>query len=324
MAKTKYKLNPDTLTYEVVKPPVRLRIYRALRKLLIAFILASIVNFIFSWFFITPKMYAINRQTNDLQIKYAILNDRIEASTQKLQEIKHRDNSVYRLLFGADTLSVPGAYTPYPDSKYAVFAGDIYAPLIRSTWENIDGMTRLLYLQSLSMDQLQTLSLDKEAMSLAIPAIWPIDKRQLRGNHIGAFGMRNHPVSGRYRMHDGIDLGANRGTPVYATGNGIIEFARNRGDGYGLQVVVDHSFGYKTRYAHLSKILVNVGQQVQRGELIGEVGNTGISTGPHLHYEVMYLGRQVDPINYFRRDMDDAEFERIISLVKETEYETFD
>ena len=149
MAKKKYRFNPETLSYDVVAPPMRLRIYRALRKVLVAFIIASTFNFIFSWFFITPKMYAISREADDLQMRYAILNEKIAASAKKLDEIKHRDNNVYRLLFGVDTLSMPEAYNPFPESKYAELGGSLYSPMIRDTWENLDGMTRMLYMQSL-------------------------------------------------------------------------------------------------------------------------------------------------------------------------------
>ena len=319
MAKKEYKFNPQTLTYEVIAAPFRIRFYRLLRKILIGFILASVFNFVFSFFFYTPKMYRISRENSELILKYDILRDKIKAATRKIEEIKHRDQNVYRSLFAADTLSIPGIYTPYPDEKYASAAEDRFAPLMVDTWKDLDAMTRLLYLESKSLDQLQILSKDKEKMATAIPAIWPIDRRNLRGS-IGALGGRNHPILHRLIMHEGIDLGARTGDPVYATGNGVITDNRV-GRGYGKQILIDHGFGYKTRYAHLSKIDVIPGQQVKRGEKIGEVGSTGRSTGPHLHYEVIYMGRHVDPINYFRRDMSEEDFERIIEEAKATTYE---
>ncbi|MCD7969213.1 MAG: M23 family metallopeptidase [Alistipes sp.] len=321
MAKKKYKFNPETLTYEVIVTPLRLRFYRFLRKLLIAFILASVVNFLFSYFFYTPKMAAINRETGEILVKYAILNDKIEAATNKVNEIKQRDHNVYRLLFAADTLGIDGIYDPYPDTRYSrLLADETYGDLTYGTWAGLDDLARLIYLESLSMDELQDMSLDKEKMSSSIPAIWPIDKRKLKGN-IGAFGGRNHPILGRYMMHTGIDLGADRGTPVYATGDGVVIRDPDRGTGYGLQVLINHGFGYKTRYAHLSKITVEPGQHVKRGEVIGEVGSTGRSNGNHLHYEVIYMNQHVNPINYFRRDMDEAEFQKIIEMAQATTYE---
>lgn len=320
MAKKEYKFNPQTLTYEVIAAPFRIRFYRLLRKILIGFILASIVNFLFSYFFYTPKMYKIREKNSELVMKYDILQDKIGAATKKLEEIKHRDNNVYRSLFAADTLTVEGIYSPYPMDKYRSMRGDHFESLMVETWQSLDAMTRLLYLESRSLDELQILSKDKEKMATAVPAIWPIDKRKLRG-HIGAFGGRNHPILGRYIAHEGIDLGSKTGTPVYATGNAIVDLDNNGARGYGKQILLNHGFGYRTRYAHLSKILVTTGQAVKRGEIIGEVGNTGRSTGPHLHYEVIYMGRHVDPINYFRKDMDEKEFESIIESAKATTYE---
>ena len=299
MAKKRYKFNPQTLTYEVITIPFRIKFYRALRKVLIGFILASIVNVLFSFFFYTPKMYRISRDNNELLIKYNMLNDKLRAATARLQEIRHRDNSVYRSLFGTDSLNMQGIYTPYPDSKYKHLNNDLYTPLMVSTWKELDGMSRLLYLESKSLDELEELSKNKEMMAEAIPAIWPVNKRNLRG-HIGAFGTRRHPVTGRIAGHQGIDLGGRVGDPVYATGNGRVAFNNEGERGYGKQVLINHGFGYKTRYAHLSKILVAPGQYVRRGELIGEVGSTGRSTGPHLHFSVRSNGSYVSPWNYLK------------------------
>ena len=173
MAKKRYKFNPQTLTYEVITIPFRIKFYRALRKVLIGFILASIVNVLFSFFFYTPKMYRISRDNNELLIKYNMLNDKLRAATARLQEIRHRDNSVYRSLFGTDSLNMQGIYTPYPDSKYKHLNNDLYTPLMVSTWKELDGMSRLLYLESKSLDELEELSKNKEMMAEAIPAIWP-------------------------------------------------------------------------------------------------------------------------------------------------------
>lgn len=319
MSKKKYKFNPLTLRYEVVTQPFRLRVYRFLRKVLIAFILASIVNFAFSYFFLTPKMYRIDKDNRALIAKYGILQDKISAANQKVAEIKHRDNNVYRKLFAVDTLEVEGVYDPYPMEKYDYFAEDRYGTLMLDTWQQLDDVTKLLYLQSRSFDELQGLSLNKEKMALSIPAIWPIDRKNLN-NGIGSYGGRMHPILGVYKFHAGIDLGARTGTPVYATGNAKVIETHSR-SGYGRQILIDHGFGYKTRYAHLSKVIVETGQEVKRGEKIGEVGNTGRSKGSHLHYEVIYMGHTVNPINYFRRDMDEADFKRIIESAKATTFE---
>jgi len=320
MTRKSYKFNPETLTYEPIVRPVRIRIYRAVRKILIGFILACVVNFLFSFFFYTPKMSRIIHENREMELKYSILQDRIRASSRRLNEIKHRDNHVYRSLFAADTLDIPGIYTPYPDAKYADMATDSYAPLMIGIWQELDAFTRLLYLESRSLDALQKLAVNKEQVSLSIPAIWPIDKKSMGNRSIGMFGGRIHPILGIYKMHTGVDLGGRTGEPVYATGNGIIASVIQESSGYGNQILIDHDFGYKTRYAHLSKILVTQGQQVVRGELIGLMGTTGLSTSPHLHYEVIYRGTPVDPVNYFH-DLDESTFEGIVQNAKETTFE---
>lgn len=321
MAKKEYKFDPQTLTYELIKAPFRQRTYRLLRRLLIGFILASLVNFLFSWFFFTPKMYFIEQDNREMVMKYEILKARIDASTRKLAEIRHRDQGVYRPLFGQDTLSISGVYNNYPDSKYAALAEDrLYSPLTIGAWKSIDALARMIYLESVSMDELQLLSFNKERMAVSIPAVWPINPGDLRG-HIGAFNPRRyHPILHITRPHRGIDLPGRSGTEIYATANGkVIE--NQRRVGYGNQVVIDHGFGYRTRYAHLKEVYVSVGQDVKRGETIGAMGSTGLSIGSHLHYEVILRGVHVNPTNYLRLDMDTEEFDRIMESAREVDYE---
>ena len=314
----------EALTLRIVEAPFRLRTYRLLRKILIGFILVSIINVFFSYFFYTPKIYRINRENRELIIRYRILQDRIRTAQRSLDEIRTRDNNVYRSLFGADTLSIDGVWQPYSDEKYAAFADDEFAPLMVGTWQQLDALARKLYLESVSMDELQSLTHNKEQLSAAIPAIWPISRKALHGDHIGAFTMRRlHPVLGYVRPHRGIDLGCDRGTPVFATGDATVEIASESGynGGYGRMVLLNHEFGYKTRYAHLSKIHVKPGEKVVRGQLIAETGNTGISQAPHLHYEVILKGVPVNPINYFNRDMTPEEYDHLIQQLRETKYE---
>ena len=313
----------QTLTRDVVTAPFRLRTYRLIRKILIGFILVSIANVLFSYFFYTPKMYRIIRENRDLVIKYRILQDRIRTAQRHVDEIRHRDNYVYRSLFSTDTMSIEGVWQPYPDTKYAALLDDDYAPLMVGTWRQLDALARTLYLESVSFDELQAFSQDKEKMSAAVPAIWPIDRKALHNNHIGAFNPRRfHPILHRIVAHEGIDLGCDRGTPVYATGDAVVEVASSGGNGgYGRMVLLNHEFGYKTRYAHLSKVLVKPGERVTRGQVIAETGNTGRSTGPHLHYEVIHKGTPVNPVNYFNRDMTAAEYDDLMARMRETNFE---
>lgn len=304
--------------------PLRLRFYRLLRKCLLGFIAVSIINIVFSNFFYTPKMYRINRDNRELVIKYRILQDRIRTAQQRTDEIRHRDKQVYRALFSADTIAPEGVWQEYPAEKYAYMADDPFARLMIPAWKQIDAWARELYLCSVSFDELQPLAKDKEKMASAIPALWPIDRKALHGNHIGAFNPRRfHPTLHRIQPHNGVDFGADRGTPIHATGDGVVEIARNGyNGGFGRQVLVNHGFGYKTRYAHMDRIDVAVGDTVRRGRQLGTVGNTGRSSGAHLHYEVIYKGRPVNPINYFDRNMTEAEYERLMAQLRETNYET--
>ncbi len=313
------------ISQEVEETPVKLRAYRLIRRVLIGFIIVSIINVIFSNFFYTPKAYSIDIANSATEAKYQLLLGRIEAAENKLMGIAHRDNYVYRSLFGLDTLDTSLRSIPYPQSMYSHLGGNQYTPLVKSAWERIDVLAKQLYEQSVSFDELQTLAKNKEAFSNAIPAIWPIDRTLLR-NGIGGFGYRLHPIYKRYIMHKGVDLACDVGSPIYATGDAVVEDSEQglRYSGYGQMLLLRHNFGYQTRYAHLSKRLVNIGDTVRRGDIIGLVGNTGASTGSHLHYEVILRGEVVNPLNFFDRNMSKGDYESLMEQVHETKLEKFD
>ncbi len=309
----------------VTEVSLRFRAYNIVRRFLVGFILISIVNLIFSQLFYTPKVNTIIRENEEIIERYRILNGRIAVAGHKLNEIAHRDRYIYRSLFGVDTLARDMWTQDYPESKYLLLQGDNYSYLMTQSWVELDRFARSLYTQSTSLDELSTLATDKASLEAAIPAIWPIDRTRLRGG-IGAYGMRVHPIYNRYIMHKGIDLAGKKGDPIYATGDAIVERSSYglRRSGYGQQLLLNHEYGYKTRYAHLSKRLVNVGDTVRRGDLIGEMGSTGGSTGPHLHYEVIHKGSAVNPINYFNRNMTSAEYRELMDKMQDTKYDTFD
>ena len=291
--------------------------YNILRQMLIGFIVISLLNMAISYLFYTPKMHRIAAENREIVLKYEILQGRIVSLQSKIEEIRHRDHYVYRRLFSSDTLLIPGVYNPYPDSKYEHITGDEYSDLMYSTWLSFDAVTRQTYATSRSLDELQVLARDKEQMSLATPAIWPIDRTKLKAFY--AFGVRTkHPILKIRTMHKGVDMSTDFGVPVYASGDGVVEKVEQgrRRRGYGRQILIDHKFGYKTRYAHLLKMFVKPGDKVQRGQLIGEVGSTGGSTGPHLHYEVIYRGKHVNPVNYFNRNMTTDEYRQLMESMK--------
>ena len=275
--------------------------YRLLLRLFIALVIAAVGNLLISSWFDTPKINNIRRDNHRLEREYEILLDKIHSEELTLSDIKHRDHFVYRPLLGIDTLDIPRVYSDYNDSKYEAYNSMEYGDRIVEGWQSIDRLTRKLYYASLSLDDTQDLAENKEEFSTVIPAIWPIDRTKLK--YVSSlYGMRMHPRYGTWRMHEGVDLSAPKGTSVYATGNAVVVRAGWR-PGYGYMIELNHGFGYKTRYGHLSKMYVSAGDSVTRGQVIADVGNTGVSSGSHLHYEVRFRDHTVNPIHYFNKDM---------------------
>lgn len=291
---------------------------RILVKITVALIIALVGNMLVGIWYDTPKMAKIRRENRAIEKEYQILQERIALAESTIADIKHRDHYVYRPLLGVDTVAMPQIYSDYNDSKYASLQNDTYSELMTDTWRQMDRLTRNIYYTSVSLDTTQEMAENKEEFSTVIPAIWPIDRTKLR--HVSSlYGMRMHPTLGIWRKHEGIDLTAPIGTAVYASGNGVISQSQWR-NGYGELIEVNHGFGYKSRYAHLSKRYVQVGDSVTRGQVIGEVGNTGVSSGPHLHYEVRYRDNTVNPIHYFNKDMsEEAYIDLMNQLDKSTE-----
>lgn len=294
---------------------LRLKAYFIIRKVVIGFILAIIVNFVVSYFFNTPKVFSLSRENSELVLKYRLLQNRIDKATYTLDNIRQRDNGIYRSIFAADSMEM--IYLNSQSGTAARVGG--FQPLVDGTQSSLERLSSLLYTQSISLDTLQMLAKDKEKMSLSVPTMWPMDRKLLRG-HIGRYGRRVHPIFRYTHTHTGIDLAAPKNSSIYATASGKVTFSGWQ-SGYGINVVVDHGYGYKTRYAHLSKSEVAVGQELRRGEQLGLMGATGNTTGVHLHYEVIYRGHTVDPMIYLSMDMSNEEFEEIIQSVKDTTYE---
>lgn len=297
--------------------PLRGWVYRYVRRLLLILIAALLANFAFSYFFYTPKMWALREVAAQSVAEYELLQRKIALASEQLAVLKSREQGIYRAIFSQDTL------------KWNMGSGDLidggdhnygrYNRLVATTEHQLSALKAAIYRATVSLDDIELLAQSKDAMAERVPAIWPVDRSKVRG-HIGAFGSRLHPISRRILRHDGIDFSGPIGTEIVATGNGVIVVDKAR-TGYGNQVMIDHGFGYKTRYAHLSKILVVPGQEVKRGQKIGLMGNTGRSTGPHLHYEVIHRGVPVDPISYFARDMSSDEFKKILEQAREITYE---
>ncbi len=315
MAKIKYRFDPDTLTYRKINNTPRKRIIRAFSFLVITVFSAILFRVLFTSYFDTPKEIELKRERDQLVWQFELLENRLENINDKLVHIQQRDDHMYRPIFELD---------PIPSSVREAGVGGVdrynhlekfsSSDLLINTTQKLDKITKKVYLQSKSFDSVAKLAKNKEEMINCIPAIQPIAINDFR-RISDYYGSRRDPFNGQLRMHYGMDFTGPVGTDIYATGNGKVIKAEYNNYGYGKEVIIDHGFGYKTIYAHLRKINVEVGQQVKRGQVIGTLGNTGRSTGPHLHYEVRKHNRPVNPINYYFNDITGDEYEKMIATV---------
>ena len=311
MSRVYYRLNTKSLAVERVKKSLWDWLKIVLRYFLAGTLFSVIVLFIGFTFFDSPKERMLRREVDQFRLQYDILNDRLNVLSSVLDDIQERDDHIYRVIFEADPIPRPIRDAAFGGvDRYAHLAGYQNTELISTTMQRVDQLASQLYIQSKSYDEVFAMALNKADMLASIPAIIPLSRGTER--LISGYGMRIHPIYKTMRMHTGVDFTAPIGTPIYATGNGVIVRAERNNYGYGRMVVIDHGYGYETLYAHMSEINVRRGQKVQRGEVIGKVGNTGTSTAPHLHYEIHRNGRAVNPVHYFYNDLTPEEFEIII------------
>ncbi len=320
MAKIKYKFNPHTLKFDVISHPLRKKIANIAIHLFVNLTLAATLVYIYSVFLDTPKEKNIKRDIENTIVKYELFQRKINEKVLLVKEFQKRDNNIYRAIFEADTIPASlkeGGYGGV--NRYKSFEKYQHANLFIKTFTLFDQLSWQVYLQSKSFDEVIDLARNKEKMTHCIPAIQPISSKSISAY----FGFRSDPFTHRTTMHYGIDFTGAIGTPIHATGEGVVVNAEFSFTGYGKEVVVDHGFGYKTRYAHLSKIDVKPGDKIMRGQIIGELGNTGRSTGPHLHYEVLLRNSAIDPINYFN-DLTIEDYDKMVKFatVGKTERDT--
>ncbi|MFR9621092.1 MAG: M23 family metallopeptidase [Rikenellaceae bacterium] len=315
MAEKEHTSPPQPRNNDDSSVAFRQQAYGIIRRLLVGFVLVSLANGAFAYIFYTPKAYQIDAENQRLSNNFELLQKRIEAAEQQLAEIAYRDANIYRPLFGLESNYQLLCYEDNLFEANQLTRYD-YSNLIKQSNEKIDIFARNLYSQSLSLDRIQTLVNDRELLINAIPGIWPIDRTLLKyGGR--PYGQRYHPIYKRYMMHHGVDLAGTTGDPIYATADGVVIKSEQgyRTVGYGQMILIDHGFGYETRYGHLSKRLVERGDSIRRGDVIGLMGSTGGSTGPHLHYEVIIRDKTVDPVNFFNRNMSKDEYQQIKDLM---------
>lgn len=307
MAKSKFRYNPQTLQYEKIETSFRKFVGLALSYFVVIVVVGFVFMFTWLHFFPSTREKQLMDENKMLRSQYKSLNGRLGNLEKVMNELADKDNNIYRMVFESE---------PIPDAvrnggfggvnRYAEIEAIPNMELVVQTNQRVDILMKKIYIQSLSFDTIVDLAKNKQEMLQHIPGIQPLKSYK----YVSGFGTRMHPIYKTLRTHSGIDLVAPTGTKIYATGDGIVRSAKFE-RGYGKAILIDHGYHYKSMYAHCSELLVKPGQKVKRGEVIGKVGNTGVSTGSHLHYEIIKDGKKVNPINYFLNDLSPNEFEEI-------------
>jgi len=270
-----------------------------------------------SKFIDSPKEKLLKKENSQLKSQYELLDKRMDQVTSVMNDIQRRDDEIYRIIFEAEPIAKEIREAGFGGvNRYKKLEGSKNSQLIIESAEKLDQITKQLYIQSKSFDEVHDMAVRKEEMLASIPAIQPVSNKDLKRMASG-YGMRVHPIYKRRKMHSGMDFSAVKGTEIYATGQGKVVHVEKSRRGYGNHVIIDHGYGYKTLYAHMSKFNVRRGQEVKRGQVIGFVGNTGTSVAPHLHYEVIKNGQKVNPINFYFNDLSPEEYEQMIEFASQ-------
>ncbi len=316
MARIKYYYDTETCKYERVKTTTGDIILNTLGIFSLTIAMAVGLLLLYSNYFESPKELLLKNEVKEMEFYYENIQQEVKNLNQQLADMEHRDDNIYRVVLGAEPIEKSireagvGGVDRYSDIKEKNI---IHEDIVLRLHEGVDKLRRKVYIESKSQDEVVQLAESKEKLFAAIPAIQPVANKELIGLASG-FGMRIHPVYKVKKMHTGVDFAAAIGTPIYATADGIVDQLEVNFSGYGKSLGIDHGFGYRTRYAHMHGFTVRQGQRVKRGELIGYVGDTGLSTAPHLHYEVFINGQHVNPIHYFFNDLNPAEYEKLVEL----------
>jgi murein DD-endopeptidase MepM/ murein hydrolase activator NlpD len=311
MKKIKYFYNTNTLRYEKLETPLRIKLLRVLGFIAASIVTALIIVSIAFNYLDSPKEKLLRQQYDAARQDYDLLNGQVVKLQQQMVELEKRDNQVYRSIFEANPLPDSARAKQIAQQKeIALIQNMSNSELSNSITNTLNNLIARVAYQDKSYKEIDNLMKNKEERLLCLPYLQPVSNKDL--NRIASgFGMRIHPVLGIARMHGGLDFAAPQGTPIYATGNGVVKVARYE-TGFGNHVVINHSYGYETVYGHMVKVKVSAGQKVRRGELIGWVGSTGLSSGPHLHYEVHINGTKVNPIYFFIKDLNAEQYDRVL------------
>ncbi|MDP4240162.1 MAG: M23 family metallopeptidase [Bacteroidota bacterium] len=313
MAKKKFHFNPETLSYEQIEHTIAYKLKRFLIHALSGVFSGAIFFFIFVSTVQSPQEKQLGQDKSHMEAQYRVLERQLEEVQLVMSDLEQRDDNMYRVVFQADPIPLSvrrgsSANTEY----YAQLLDMTNSEIVVSTTKKLNELKKELYIQSKSYDDLVLLAKNKETMLQNLPAIQPVLNKNLTRMASG-FGWRIDPIYHTRRFHAGMDFTAPIGTDIFATANGTIQSAGWK-QGYGNCVEINHGFGYLTLYGHMSAIKVRVGQKVKRGDVIGLVGSTGKSTGPHCHYEVHYKGEVMNPQNYYYLDLSPADYDRMVQM----------
>ncbi|NRT13737.1 murein DD-endopeptidase MepM/ murein hydrolase activator NlpD [Flavobacterium sp. 28A] len=310
MAKVKYYYDSENLAYRKIKTKKR-RKFGFIALFLLASVLFGFISFVVllnTPYFKTPKDLIQAREIENLKLNYAVLNKKMDQLDNVITAIEDRDNNLYRTYFNTTAIPEEDRKSGYSNNnRYAALEGYDNSQLVLNTTKRVDVLSKELAIQSKSLDYILKLAKEKNKLLSAIPAIQPVKNENLKRMASG-FGYRTDPFTKARKMHEGMDFTANTGTPIYATGDGVVARADNTASGYGNHIVIRHGYGYETLYAHLSKYNCRAGQKIKRGDVIGYIGSTGRSEGPHLHYEVHKDGKVVNPLNFYYGNISAVEY----------------
>lgn len=312
MKKIKYYYNTNTLRYEKLETPLRVRVLRIFGFIAAAFVTAVFISFIAFKFVGSPNERYLGMQNERLMDRYDEMNESLKALQKQMKELENRDNTVYRSIFEAK---------PIPDSARAkdqeqrleieTVLNMNNRQLVNSIIGTLNNLSSRVRVQNASYNEIDKLVNNKELLLSHTPAIQPVSNKDLSRLASG-FGHRIDPIYKTVKMHAGLDFAAPQGTPIYATADGTVTTAGNTNNGYGNHVVINHGYGYETLYGHMVKVKARPGEAVKRGEVIGWVGSTGKSTGPHCHYEVHKNGQKINPVYFFYNDLSPDQFDRLL------------
>jgi murein DD-endopeptidase MepM/ murein hydrolase activator NlpD len=324
MRKIKYFYNTNTLRYEKLVTPLQVKLLRVFGFISTALVSSAIIITVYNRFIPKPQDLAMNSKYSAIKNNYAALDDKVKTLQDQLAVLEKRDNDVYRSIFEAN---------PMPDSareklietqkevdKVNIIGDDTIADAVAQT---LDKLAARATFQMNSYTEIEKLIKNQDVKLACIPAIQPVSNKDLTRIASG-FGMRIDPVYGTPKMHKGLDFAAPQGTPIYATANGTVAVAGFTDGGYGNHVEINHGYGYETIYGHMVKVKVHSGEYVTRGEVIGWVGSTGKSTGPHCHYEIHVNGEAVDPVYFFYNDINPDQFDRLLKIASTGSAKSFD